>query len=65
MLVSVDALESKGGSVSEWFEVKGVGGEDRRRANLCTGFEAEALPSLRLSGLRPPIAKVAVFVLSL
>lgn len=39
---------------------EGEGGVGRWRASLMTWVRLEVLPPLRLSGLRPPIAKVAV-----
>jgi len=65
--VIAEELESERDSiVSESEELgggKGEGGAERWRASLWA--KLEALPPLRLSGLRPPIAKVAVFKLSL
>lgn len=63
----VMVLESERDSIvsesEEFGGGEGEGGAERLRASLWAGLEA--LPPLRLSGLRPPIAKVAVFLLSL
>jgi len=65
--VIVVELESERDSIvsesEEFVGGEGEGGAERWRASLWARLEA--LPPLRLSGLRPPIAKVAVLLLSL
>lgn len=60
----VMVLESERDSIvsesEEFGGGEGEGGAERWRA--CLWARLEALPPLRLSGLRPPIAKVAVFL---